>query len=142
MTIVPRAWPGRDRPAQWWIMRARIHDWVEANRVQITLPHAGEWLFEPNLECLRARLLEYIEAWEDGALPGALIVAQEPIDRRKPAQEKRDAAARARRSAQAQFLEADRERLLAFAARLDKEAEAFEQTETLVAGPQPVQLEQ
>jgi hypothetical protein len=39
-------------------MRARIHDWYEASHEQITLPHAGEWLHEPDLDSLRARLLD------------------------------------------------------------------------------------
>lgn len=146
-------------PRQWLIMRARIHDWVEVNHQQITLPHAGEWLLEPDLDRLRVRLLELralgyripdrvfedIQAWKDGDLPersGALILAQKPMDRNKLVQRKRNAARRARQLAQTQSLEADEERLLAFAARLDKEAEALEQIEPPVTGPPTVQQQQ
>jgi hypothetical protein len=53
-------------------------------------------------------------------------MAQQPIDRNQQAREKRDLARRARRLAQTQLLDADRERLTQFAAELDKEAEALE----------------
>lgn len=58
--VPPAPPPGLEKtaPNEWFIMRARIHDWVEDNHVPITLPHAGEWLIEPDLGSLRARLLE------------------------------------------------------------------------------------
>ena len=69
-------------------------------------------------------------------------MAQSPVDRNKLAQEKRDRARRARRLAQTQTVEADRERLIEFAAELDKEAEALEQVEPPVTGPPTVQQQQ
>jgi len=48
----------KEGECEFFRMRARIHDWYEASHEQITLPHAGEWLYEPDLESLRARLLE------------------------------------------------------------------------------------
>ena len=53
-------------------------------------------------------------------------MAQEFLHKNKLAQEKREAARRARRLARALVLDADRTTLLQFAAELDKEAEVLE----------------
>ena len=53
-------------------------------------------------------------------------MAQKPVDRINMAGEKRDHARRARRLAQMQMNDADREQLMRFAANLDKEAEQLE----------------
>jgi hypothetical protein len=62
-------------------------------------------------------------------------MAQRPIDRNRLAWEKKDLARRARRLAQNQLLEADRARLMQFAAELDKEADALEEPSPAVPLP-------
>jgi hypothetical protein len=62
-------------------------------------------------------------------------MAQPPTGTNAQAREKRDVARRARRLAQTQSLDADRERLIKFAAELDREAEALEQATRSVSLP-------
>jgi hypothetical protein len=62
-------------------------------------------------------------------------MAQQPIDSNQLAREKRDLTRRARRLAQTQLLDADRERLTQFAAELDKEAEALERWSPAISLP-------
>jgi hypothetical protein len=59
-------------------------------------------------------------------------MAQPPIDKTKLAQEQKDLARRAR---QTQKLDADRMRLMQYAAELDKEAEALERSTLTVSLP-------
>jgi hypothetical protein len=73
-------------------------------------------------------------------------MAQKPTDESKLAEEKRVVARRARRLAQTQMLEADRQRLTQFAAELEKEAEGLEQAMSGLSlpavGPPEVQQQQ
>jgi hypothetical protein len=62
-------------------------------------------------------------------------MVQQPVDRNKLAREKRDMARRARRLAQTQMLDTDRERLTQFAADLERQAEALEQLNSPVSLP-------
>lgn len=74
-------------------------------------------------------------------------MAEQPTDKEKLAQEKRDLARRARRLAQAQ-LDPDRSRLIRFAAELEQEAEALERSDASISLPpvaapiQPVHQQQ
>jgi hypothetical protein len=68
------------------------------------------------------------------------IMTREQTDTRRLAQEKRAAAARARRLAQT-FVGPDREQLLEFATDLDKEAEAFETGQISISLPPVVEQE-
>ena len=71
-------------------------------------------------------------------------MAQHSIDKNKLIREKRELARRARRLAQTQPVEADRERLTQFAAELDTEAEVLEQAISTVSLPPvaPPQVQQ
>ena len=59
---------------------------------------------------------------------------QHPIDSQS-AREKRDLARRARRLAQTQILDADRMKLMQFAAELDKAADALERRSAAISFP-------
>lgn len=63
-----------------------------------------------------------------------MAMAQHPIDDRS-AREKRDLARRARRLAQTQVLDADRIKLMQFAAELDKAADALERRSAALSLP-------
>jgi len=80
-----------------------------------------------------------LSAFAGGRSPN---MAQHSIDKDKLIREKRELARRARRLAQTQPLEADRERLTQFAAALDAQAEPLAQAISTVslppvAAPQP-----
>ena len=66
-------------------------------------------------------------------------MAQQPIDNQsagnQSAHEKRDLARRARRLAQTQVVDADRTRLMQFAAELDKAADALERRNAAISLP-------
>jgi hypothetical protein len=74
-------------------------------------------------------------------------LAEQPTNKEKLAQEKRDLARRARRLAQAQ-LDPDRSRLTRFAAELEQEAEALQRSDASISLPpvaapfQPVHQQQ
>jgi hypothetical protein len=65
-------------------------------------------------------------------------MAQQPTDKSKLAEQKRDLARRARRLAQSQLAGTDRARLERFADGLDKEAEALERLATSFSLPPPL----
>jgi hypothetical protein len=68
-------------------------------------------------------------------------MTQKPTDKNRLTQEKRDLARRARRLAQTQMLDSDRERLMQFAADLERESDDLQPVISLppIAAPQAIQ---